>query len=219
MPRAGARGQNAPLGKKVLNCWRCAFYNSAASRASARENGCTYDGSASGSIIYAYVGGNPLRWVDPFGLELMPISLPGIGNTYLDNSVVPSVQNFINYAKKNGVNPNFNSAYRTPLKQQSLLKDPKAITPASNSLHSCGYAFDVDYNSLRDISNGLTADQQRKILRDAANKAGLSWGGAFGDGPHFYTEPSEGRSTVSQRALEEYNQFKRETRSWCASCE
>ena len=54
--------------EKILNCWRCAFFNSAASCTSARENAFRYDGVASGSIIYTYVGGNPISLVDPLGL-------------------------------------------------------------------------------------------------------------------------------------------------------
>ena len=34
-----------------------------------RQNACVYDECVSGSIIYGYVGGNPLRYVDPFGLD------------------------------------------------------------------------------------------------------------------------------------------------------
>ena len=34
-----------------------------------RQNAFVYDECVSGSIIYTYVGGNPLRWTDPLGLD------------------------------------------------------------------------------------------------------------------------------------------------------
>ncbi len=53
--------------KKIPNCWRCDFFNSAQTAAVTRQNGCVYDEGVSGSIIYAYVGGNPLTRIDPDG--------------------------------------------------------------------------------------------------------------------------------------------------------
>ena len=38
------------------------------SRIASRGIGCDYDELVSGSIIYTYVGGNPIRHTDPFGL-------------------------------------------------------------------------------------------------------------------------------------------------------
>jgi hypothetical protein len=55
--------------KIIPNPWRCVFFDSAASCTSARENAFRYDEVVSGSIIYTYVGGNPVSWVDPLGLK------------------------------------------------------------------------------------------------------------------------------------------------------
>jgi RHS repeat-associated protein len=155
-------------------------------------------GLAGGINTYSYVGGNPLSYIDPFGLTLISVNLPGLGSTYLDDSFLPSVQNFIGNAAANGVNLHFNSAYRTPQHQANLHNDPNAITPADHSLHSCGFAVDVNYSSL--------PMAQRKIIRDAASAAGLSWGGSFHkpDPPHFYTEPTDSRNTAIQNATQDY---------------
>jgi hypothetical protein len=96
----------------------------------------------------------------------------------------------------------FNSAFRAQDKQNSLRGDPTAITPARQSLHSAGFAVDVNYSSLRNIPGGLTGDQQRTILKDTAADAGLSWGGNFRtpDPPHFFRDPGGDRSKLIDEA-------------------
>ena len=72
--------------------------------------------------------------------ELVPTTLPGLGPTYLDQSMVPKVNAFIANAQAHGVDLHFNSAFRTPEGQERLHHDPNAITPADHSLHSAGFA-------------------------------------------------------------------------------
>ena len=52
--------------------------------------------------------------------------------------------------------------------------------------HSAGLAVDVDG------FNGLLEPTKLDIRR-AADRAGLSWGGAFGDDRHFYLDPIPGQ--------------------------
>ncbi|MGH9783852.1 MAG: RHS repeat-associated core domain-containing protein, partial [Terriglobia bacterium] len=125
-----------------------------------------------GINFYAYAGQNPLNYLDSFGLDLIPVDLPGLGRSYLDDAFAPLVQDFIENARRRGLIPTFNSAYRTPERQRALEKDPDAITPAVESLHSCGFAVDVNYSSLPN-------DSLRRRLREAAREAGLDWGGDF----------------------------------------
>lgn len=53
-----------------------------------RQNACCYDEVASGAIIYSYVRGNPLKWIDPLGLEVRIYSsdafgIPGLNHAYV----------------------------------------------------------------------------------------------------------------------------------------
>ncbi|MEY4588852.1 MAG: hypothetical protein RL497_928 [Pseudomonadota bacterium] len=156
--------------------------------------------------LYAYTGNDPLNKNDPSGLELEEVTLPGLGKTYLDDSFTPKINSFIANSSAKGVNLQFTSAYRSIEKQQSLKNDPKAITPATRSLHSAGFAVDVNYSGLKNQKGGLSADAQRAIIREAANAAGLSWGGNFKpkDDVHFYSDPGN-RDELIQSASQKYN--------------
>ncbi|MDR0323327.1 MAG: M15 family metallopeptidase [Treponema sp.] len=136
-------------------------------------------------------------------IKLVPVNLPGKGDTYLDESFAPKVQSMIDNAKANGVDVIFVSGYRTPEEQALLRKNPRAITPAENSLHSCGFAVD--------ITRDLWADKSKlDIVREAAEKAGLRWGGDFRkyDPPHFYADPPIERKQAIKCAEEQYNKIK-----------
>ena len=165
-------------------------------------------GLAGGMNTYSYVDGNPLSAIDPLGLELTRVNLNGVGATYLDSAFVPKVQAFIQNAQASGVALSFNSAYRSPQQQAGLQNDPTAITPASTSLHSCGFAVDVNYSSLG-TSNGMTGNQKRAAIRAAAAAAGLNWGGNFADTdpPHFYHDPGFSRAPVVAAAYMRFLQL------------
>lgn len=133
--------------------------------------------------------------------RLVPVELPGVGQTYLDESIVPRVQRFIERAAEEGVALHFNSAYRTPQHQAALRNDPNAITPATNSLHSAGFAVDVNFSTL--------PPEHREIVLRAAQDAGLQWGGDFRrpDPPHFYVEPPVERRRAIENATSDYNEM------------
>ena len=125
---------------------------------------------------------------------LIHYKLKGMSAAYVDDQFASKLEKWIQAAKAQGVDITFNEAFRTTDSQAGLANNPNAITPApaGSSLHEAGFAVDVNFKSLKDIPGGLTGDQQRKIILDAANDAGLSWGGTFSkkpDYPHFYYDP------------------------------
>lgn len=164
----------------------------------------TSDGGGSGGI---FGGCSFAGSANESGLK--QVELPGLGSTYLDAQFQPKVEQFIENAKTAGVDLTFNSAYRTPEKQESLKSDKNAITPADNSLHSAGFAVDVNFTSLKDIKGGLTGDEQRSAIKTAASDAGLNWGGEFkkSDPPHFYVDPGN-RQELIEAATKKYKELK-----------
>ncbi|VTU46443.1 Filamentous hemagglutinin (plasmid) [Variovorax sp. SRS16] len=132
--------------------------------------------------------GNSVEALTRSGYTLVPISLPGYGDAYVDPRMATALEDWMGLAADQGVTITFNSSFRVSGQPVS----GAVYTPAGDSsLHNAGLAVDVRYGKLEDISGGLTADQQRAILRDTAAQAGLSWGGNFSkpDDVHFYIDP------------------------------
>ncbi|TDV30472.1 RHS repeat-associated core domain-containing protein [Stenotrophomonas sp. CC22-02] len=127
-------------------------------------------------------------------VHMQRVTLSGLGSSYLDSGMAARVDEWVDSASGQGVELRFNSAYRDAARQAGLRGDPNAITPARLSLHSAGFAVDVNYSSLRNVPGGLSGDEQRSVIRSTAADAGLSWGGAFrpSDPPHFYFDPTPG---------------------------
>ncbi|MGE5151959.1 MAG: hypothetical protein ACM3II_17720 [Rhodospirillaceae bacterium] len=117
------------------------------------------------------------------GRTAVAVNLPGVPETtYLDSEFAPKIDAFIKYAREAGHELRFTSAYRTPEKQQYMIDHHIGTTPAPNSLHKAGLAVDVDFPK-----------ESQSIIRNAAERAGLSWGGAFSDPVHFYFDPIPGQ--------------------------
>jgi hypothetical protein len=137
--------------------------------------------------------------------HLVPVTLPGRGDTFLDQSMVPKIHAFVEEAHKRGVDIRFNSAYRSPEQQERLHRDPTAITPAAHSLHSAGFAVDVE-GFMR-----MSAHDQ-KAVREAAETAGLKWGGGFhhSDPVHFYADPPIDRNTAIANATRQYHEYQQQ---------
>lgn len=132
---------------------------------------------------------NPARAVGEF-------YLPGLkngGQTYLDPQFADRVAQFVSNAQALGITPSFASGYRTPAYQAKLADDPTATTPAKDSLHSTGNAFDI--HSAKTMDPATLAH-----MVAAAARGGLSWGGNFAkpDPGHFYFDPGGNRQQAIQ---------------------
>jgi hypothetical protein len=51
-------------------------------------------------------------------------TLPGVGKTYLDSEFAPKIDAFVDNARRQGVNLEFESAYRSPERNQALIDNP-----------------------------------------------------------------------------------------------
>ncbi len=144
---------------------------------------------------------------NPSDAVLVPLDVPGFGQTYFDPAIVPNVMDFIHRTRQAGMDIQFESGFRSTGKQKTLHSGPTATTPArpGNSLHEAGRAFDISLEKEKDIPR-YSGEQFRRII-DLGRQAGFNWGGNFRkpDPGHFFIEVPEGignRSPRIQRAQE-----------------
>jgi LAS superfamily LD-carboxypeptidase LdcB len=122
----------------------------------------------------------------PGGRAAVLVDLPGRPGSYLDSEFAPEVDAFVRYAREAGHELSFSSAYRPQEGQDDLITSGKGRMPAKHSLHSAGLAVDIgDFDGF--------AESKKLAIRKAAERAGLSWGGTFGDTIHFYLDPGHDR--------------------------
>jgi uncharacterized protein RhaS with RHS repeats len=160
------------------------------------EDPIRFDG---GDNFYVYALNDPVDFADPWGLKLCRIKLPGLGDSYIDDSLVPLLKNWIALNDADGVNVNFTEAFRSTAYQAALASDPNAITPASpgSSLHEAGLAVDIAWSRI--------PQNLQPVAVANAQLAGLNWGGRFRkpDRVHFYHDPGN-RKQLIKDAQQEY---------------
>jgi RHS repeat-associated protein len=178
-----------------LYYYRDRYYDSSVGRFLA-EDPLRFDG---GNHFYLYVLNNPVNFIDPWGLMLCRIRLPGIGDTFLDDSFVPLVKKWTTLNGGSGIDVSFTEAFRCTAYQAGLASNPNAITPAppGSSLHEAGFAVDIAWSR-------IPQDLQPTVVANA-QLAGLNWGGYFRkpDRVHFYNSPG-GRKQLIKKAQEQY---------------
>jgi RHS repeat-associated protein len=132
--------------------------------------------------LYIYCRNNPLTFRDPYGRDIIPVTLPGIGKAYLDEAVYPLVKSFISNAEEAGMKVEFTSAFRFTSQQEILRKNPN-LDAAEISLHEAGFAVDIKMSQF--------TENKKDLIVKSAEKAGLSWGGKFisrKHPEHYYKE-------------------------------
>ena len=153
--------------------------------------------------LYSYCRNNPLNYFDPDGRKLIPVILPGIGFTFLDDKFYPVLREFMDEAKnKFKIDILIYDAYRTPEAQKILKELFPDKTATDISKHTLGFAVDI-------VMNGLTKDQLEDLV-DLANSLGMRWSGDFKNYKgknHFDIWPSGDLKELQEEAWEEWRKF------------
>ncbi|HEX3047264.1 MAG TPA: RHS repeat-associated core domain-containing protein, partial [Bacillota bacterium] len=169
------------------------------------------DPAKDGLNWYVYGANNPLKFIDPNGLTVSQINLPGVGDTYFETQLISNLYGFIDQCKSEvGIDVSFNSVYRTVEYQTHLhdiyysnggcgpytrandaemdshaLWSTNIVADPSVAPHSMGAAFDLNVNAiLNSGNNSLEGLVNFNRVVAIAKEYGFSWQG-WGDKVHF----------------------------------
>ena len=147
--------------------------------------------------LFAYCINNPTAFIDPDGEDLVPFSLPAAGGkslfTYIDSAFASKLAEFIRLCNELEVNVTFDNAYRTQAEQDDLKKWNSRAT--TFSLHSVGWAVDLNYNLLTPYEQGL--------VELAAFCLDIRSGTSFNDPGHYdQLAPNWTNGSVVEQSLE-----------------
>jgi RHS repeat-associated protein len=151
--------------------------------------------------LYAYCRNNPITFLDLDGRDIIEVTLPGIGRTYLDAAFYPLVKGYIESSKQLGIEIIVHEAFRHLLRQAELSKDP-SLYAAKESLHEAGFAIDIKW--------ALIPENMKGQAVQLAKKQGLSWGGEFTKRKepwHFYKEVPGGKGKRTEYIERAQTQF------------
>jgi len=108
---------------------------------------------------YTYARNNPLKYVDPNGLEVTPVQVRMSGGqpkiTYVDSRIVSRLVAFNRSVTSKGYRLEFNDVFRTP-QQQKDISTPYTKNSTGSSPHA-GLAVDVNLKTTESLAD-LTKD-------------------------------------------------------------
>ena len=145
---------------------------------------------------YMYVHGNPIKYKDPTGHELVRIKLTpdqkeyvklGNGKTMkkgfvIDKKLVPNVEKLFGDLKEKGYEVKVNSAFRTSREQNTQLTRNNPQAKRGTSSHEAGLGLDLSVR--KKGSKNWTPITNDKQANQSALDAGFRSGKSFDDPPH-----------------------------------
>ena len=151
---------------------------------------------------YAYCVWNPVKLVDPDGMDLRKITVPATGKNQtqeivVDSRIAGAAYDFC-WAMYNNYGVTVTSSFRSQTKQTALremwdkgCRRNLVCRPAAVSAHSGGFALDFNIGILGLTKKNYMTDENQQLMQeltDFASQYGFSYGGNFDDVDpvHFY---------------------------------